>query len=107
MTTLPKGTEKDRFLLILGQAKHELDDGAEIPYVPKRTFTEAEHDYINGICHYIEKMINYYDFRGQLVKEPYDTNKCDTCPIAATHNLEDDDTPCLNCGEDDNADETL
>ncbi len=26
--------------------------------------------------------------------------KCDTCVIAQTHNLEDDDTPCQNCGED-------
>jgi len=74
MTKLPKGTEKDRFLLILGQAKHELDDGAEIPYVPKRTFSEAEHAYIEGICHYIEKMVKYYDFRGQLVKQEYDAN---------------------------------
>ena len=99
MTKLPKGTEKDRFLLILGQAKHELDDGAEIPYVPKRTFSEAEHDYIEGICHYIEKLVKYYDFRGWLVREPYDANKCATCPIAETHNLEDDDTPCRDYEE--------
>jgi hypothetical protein len=99
MTKLPKGTEKDRFLLILGQAKHELDDGAEIPYVPKRTFSEAEHAYIEGICHYIEKLVKYYDFRGWLVREPYDANKCDTCQIAATHNLEDNDSPCLDCEE--------
>ena len=74
MTTLPKATEKDRFLLILGQAKYELDDGAEIPYIPRRKFTEEEHNYINGICHYIETLIKYYDFRGQLVKEEYDAN---------------------------------
>ena len=77
---MPKASEKDRFLYILGQAKHELDDGAEIPYVPKRTFSEAEHAYIDGICHYIEKMINYYDFRGQLVKEEYDANDRETVP---------------------------
>jgi len=78
--TMPKATEKDRFLLILGQAKHELDDGAEIPYVPKRTFSVVEHDYIEGICHYIEKLVKYYDFLGQLVKEEYDANDRETVP---------------------------
>ena len=77
---MPKASEKDRFLLILGQAKHELDDGAEIPSVPKRTFSEAEHAYIEGICHYIEKLVNYYDFSGQLVKEEYDANDRETVP---------------------------
>lgn len=28
-------------------------------------------------------------------------NKCYECPIAEQYNLEDDDTPCQNCGEDD------
>ena len=26
--------------------------------------------------------------------------KCDTCVIAQTHNLEDDDSPCLDCEEE-------
>ncbi len=69
---LQKGNEKDRFLAILGQAEYELMDGAEIPYIPKRTFGVAEYDYIKGICHYIEKMIKYYDFRGWLAKQEYD-----------------------------------
>lgn len=25
---------------------------------------------------------------------------CDTCWIAQNYNLEDDDSPCLNCGEE-------
>lgn len=29
-----------------------------------------------------------------------DKDKCYECPIAEEYNLEDDDTPCLNCGED-------
>jgi len=74
MIPLPKASEKDRFLYILGMAKYELQDGVHIPYVEKRKFTEEEYAYIEGICHYIEKMINLYDFRGQLVKEEYDAN---------------------------------
>ena len=46
---------------------------------------------------------NYVSYEGTVD----DANPCDTCEIAKYTNLEDDDTPCQNCGEDDNADETL
>ncbi len=36
-----------------------------------------------------------------------EVNKCENCEVAKYHNLEDDDTPCQNCGEDEDASETL
>jgi len=43
--------------------------------------------------------------RGMLVKEEYEvkteTKDCGDCFIAQNTNLEDDDSPCLNCGVDD------
>lgn len=30
-----------------------------------------------------------------------EVNPCDTCYIAQNYNLEDDDSPCQNCGEED------
>ena len=68
---MPKGTEKDRFLFILGQAKYDMNDGVSIPGAPPRTFSTTEYQYINGICNYIQKMIEYYDKKGLLVKEEY------------------------------------
>ena len=38
---------------------------------------------------------NYASFEAEV-----NAKSCDTCPIAATHNLEDDDSPCLDCGEE-------
>ena len=38
---------------------------------------------------------NYVSYEGAVD----DVNPCDTCVIAQTHNLEDDDTPCQNCEE--------
>lgn len=32
--------------------------------------------------------------------------KCDTCVIAQTHNLEDDDSPCRDCGEGEDGDKS-
>jgi len=72
MATLPKGTEKDRFLYVLGQALYELQDGVNIPGVRERTFNTTEYDYINGVCKYIERMIEFYDKKGLLVKEEYE-----------------------------------
>lgn len=37
---------------------------------------------------------NYASYEGTV------ENQCDTCEIAKYTNLEDDDTPCQNCGED-------
>lgn len=98
--TLPRASEKDRFLQILGQAKYELNDGVHIPYMVRRKFTTEEYDYINGICKYIEHMIDTFDRKGLLVKAEYDAKTCENCPIAQNYNLEDDDTPCQNCVED-------
>ena len=39
---------------------------------------------------------NYVSYEGAI-----DERKCDNCYIAQNYNLEDDDTPCQNCGEDD------
>ena len=39
---------------------------------------------------------NYVSYEGTVD----DTNPCDACEIAKYTNLEDDDTPCQNCGED-------
>lgn len=71
---LPKMSEKDRFLFILGQAKYDMNDGVSIPGI-KRSFNTLEYETINGVCKYIEKMINFYDSRGLLVKEPYEAKK--------------------------------
>jgi len=47
-------------------------------------------------------MIEYCDRRGMLVKEEYEvkteTNNCEDCFIAQNTNLEDDDSPCRECG---------
>lgn len=42
---------------------------------------------------------------GDITKRPEwcpleEVNPCGTCEIAKYNNLEDDDTPCQNCGED-------
>lgn len=42
---------------------------------------------------------NYASYEGAI-----DDRKCDTCEIAKYTNLEDDDTPCQNCEENDDAD---
>lgn len=95
-----KASEKERFLQILGQAEYELLDGVNIPGI-KRTFGQVERDTIKGVCTYIEKMIEYCDRRGMLVKEEYEvkteTNNCEDCFIAQNTNLEDDDSPCRDC----------
>lgn len=72
---MPKASEKDRFLQILAQARYEMLDGVEIPYILRRKFTEEEYDYIKGVCRYIEKMVELYDLKGLLVKEEYDANE--------------------------------
>ena len=68
---MPKATEKERFLQILAQAEYELLDGVNIPGV-KRTFGQVERDTIKGVCAYIEKMVDYCDRRGMLVREEYE-----------------------------------
>ena len=68
---LSKATEKKRFLSILSLAEYELNDGVEIPGV-HRTFSVTEYAYIDAICRYIKKMVEYFDEHGQLVKEEYD-----------------------------------
>ena len=40
---------------------------------------------------------NYVSYEGTVE----DANPCDTCEIAKYNNLEDNDTPCQNCGVDD------
>ena len=42
---------------------------------------------------------------GDITKRPdgcplAEVNPCDICEVAKYHNLEDDDSPCLNCGEE-------
>lgn len=66
-----KASEKERFLQILAQAEYELLDGVNIPGV-KRTFGQVERDAIKGVCAYIEKMVDYCDRRGMLVREEYE-----------------------------------
>ena len=66
-----KANERDRFLYILGQARYEMMDGVHIPSIGERTFSRQEYDYIDGICKYIEKMVNLYDSKCALVKEEY------------------------------------
>ena len=36
---------------------------------------------------------NYVSYEGTI-----NDRKCDTCYTAQNYNLEDDDSPCLNCG---------
>ena len=48
-----------------------------------------------------------YCDRNICTENEYNGVSCDTCYIAQNYNLEDDDTPCQNCGEDDDANETL
>ncbi len=35
-----------------------------------------------------------------FIVETDEVNPCDTCYIAQNYNLEDDDSPCLDCGEE-------
>lgn len=44
---------------------------------------------------------NVYCDRNICTENEYNGVSCDECEIAKYHNLEDDDTPCLNCGVDD------
>lgn len=47
-------------------------------------------------CHRLEGYVESDDFciHGVRIEKP----KCYECPIAEDYNLEDDDTPCQNCG---------
>lgn len=71
---IPRATEKERFMCILAQAKYELNDGVNLPYM-RRTFSTKEYEYINSVCKYIERMIEYCDEKGLLVKDEYEVTK--------------------------------
>lgn len=42
---------------------------------------------------------NVYCDRNICTENEYNGVSCDECWIAQNYNLEDDDSPCLNCGE--------
>ncbi len=54
---------------------------------------------ITVFCWRLEGEVESDDFCSHGIH--IEKNKCYECPIAEQYNLEDDDTPCQNCGEDD------
>lgn len=52
-----------------------------------------------------EMTANYCESCGAKMYEVTE-RKCDTCVIAQTHNLEDDDSPCLDCEEKEDGDKS-
>lgn len=60
---------------------------------------------IRVYCHRLEGYVESDDFCNYGIH--IEKDKCYECPIAQNYNLEDDDTPCQNCGEDDDANKTL
>lgn len=54
---------------------------------------------IRVYCHRLEGYVESDDFCKHGIH--IEKDKCYECPIAEQYNLEDDDTPCQNCGEDD------
>lgn len=72
----------------------------------RTSYTESLDPFTDW-CYLTGKRLGYYDNkRAKWRKERkrwcplVEVNPCDTCEIAKYTNLEDDDTPCLDCEED-------
>ena len=60
---------------------------------------EDKNGDIKVYCWRLEGYVERDDFCSHGIH--IEKDKCYECPIAQNYNLEDDDTPCLNCGVDD------
>lgn len=74
--------ERHGMTIIIGKSKQAGDGGLAVNL----------HDnvYIDTGC---------YCDRNICTKNEYNGVSCDECEVAKYNNLEDDDSPCLNCGE--------
>lgn len=58
-----------------------------------------DEELIKASVEYAHAVLARYCERNICTENEYNGVSCDECEIAKYHNLEDDDSPCLNCGE--------